>query len=112
MTEFYGSNDLLSLNFGRIEDFFLDQFYLKKIPEKLGCNWLFIVREHKFSFLARVILSKMTKSLKDGTSRRNADGDLIVALRFLPNIELIVSILALLKCGIAYVPIGKIHNKP
>ena len=38
--------------------------------------------------------------------RANSDGDLIVALRFLPNIELIVTILALTKCGLAYVPIA------
>ena len=44
--------------------------------------------------------------MTEGHIKRNNDGDLIVALRFLPSIELIVTILALLKCGVAYVPIA------
>ena len=34
------------------------------------------------------------------------DGDYLVALRFLPNIELIVTLMALAKIGLAYVPIA------
>ena len=36
----------------------------------------------------------------------NRDGDLIVALRFLPGIDLITTIFALIKAGLAYVPIA------
>jgi len=56
--------------------------------------------------LARVLIDKVTSGLEENRLRANSDGDLIVALRFLPNIELIVTILALTKCGLAYVPIA------
>ena len=36
----------------------------------------------------------------------NNDGDLVVALRFLPGIDLVVTIFALIKAGLAYVPIA------
>ena len=49
---------------------------------------------------------KVTNGLDEKRLAANSDGDLIVALRFLPNIELIVTILALTKCGLAYVPIA------
>jgi len=38
--------------------------------------------------------------------KENKDGDFIVALRFLPGIELVMTILALIKAGLAYVPIA------
>ena len=38
--------------------------------------------------------------------KRNTDGDFIVALRFLPGIDLVVTIFALIKAGVAYVPIA------
>ena len=38
--------------------------------------------------------------------KENKDGDFIVALRFLPGIELVMTILALVKAGLAYVPIA------
>ena len=41
-----------------------------------------------------------------GCKFRGEDGDLIVALRFLPGIELVMTILALIKAGLAYVPIA------
>jgi hypothetical protein len=44
--------------------------------------------------------------LDNGTISPNRDGDLLVALRFLPTNELVVTILALQKAGLAYVPIG------
>ena len=50
--------------------------------------------------------TQVTSGLEENRLRANSDGDLIVALRFLPNIELIVTILALTKCGLAYVPIA------
>ena len=52
------------------------------------------------------LLYKVTNGLDEKRLAANSDGDLIVALRFLPNIELIVTILALTKCGLAYVPIA------
>ena len=48
--------------------------------------------------LARVLINKV----KD----KNLDGDFLVALRFLPSIELIVTMVALAKCGLSYVPIA------
>ena len=51
-------------------------------------------------------LKQVSSGLKENRFRANSDGDLIVGLRFLPNIELIVTILALTKCGLAYVPIA------
>ena len=51
--------------------------------------------------LARVLINKV----KD-CSCQNPDGDFLVALRFLPSIELIVTMVALAKCGLSYVPIA------
>ena len=48
----------------------------------------------------------LISGIEDGSIRKNEDGDYIVALRYLPSIELVVTILAFLKCGIAYVPIA------
>ena len=39
-------------------------------------------------------------------AKSNKDGDFIVALRFLPGIDLVLTILALIKAGLAYVPIA------
>ena len=39
-------------------------------------------------------------------AKANKDGDFIVALRFLPGIDLVLTILALTKAGLAYVPIA------
>ena len=39
-------------------------------------------------------------------AKANRDGDFIVALRFLPSIDLVMTILALTKAGLAYVPIA------
>ena len=44
--------------------------------------------------------------MEDNRIKENKDGDLIVALRFLPGIELVITILALIKAGLAYVPIA------
>ena len=49
--------------------------------------------------LARVLIEK-------SKNRSNIDGDILVALRFLPSIELIVTMVALAKCGLSYVPIA------
>jgi len=38
--------------------------------------------------------------------RRNQDGDLLIAVRFAPDPSLIVSLLAILKAGLAYVPMA------
>ena len=51
--------------------------------------------------LARVLINKV----KDSTCQ-NPDGDFLVALRFLPSIELVVTMVALAKCGLSYVPIA------
>ena len=51
--------------------------------------------------LARVLMNKV----KDRACQ-NPDGDFLVALRFLPSIDLIVTMVALSKCGLSYVPIA------
>ena len=49
--------------------------------------------------LARVLIEK-------SKNRSNTAGDALVALRFLPSIELMVTMVALAKCGLSYVPIA------
>ena len=49
--------------------------------------------------LARVLIEKVK-------TRPNVQGDSLVAVRFLPSIELIVAMVALSKCGLSYVPIA------
>ena len=66
-------------------------------------NWSVVKLLH---LLNRDFLKQVSSGLKENRFRANSDGDLIVGLRFLPNIELIVTILALTKCGLAYVPIA------
>ena len=43
--------------------------------------------------------------IKHNRIKKNTDGDYIVALRFRPGIDLVLTILALVKAGLAYVPI-------
>ena len=52
----------------------------------------------KANMLARVFMKKVGKI--------EARQDFVVALRFLPSLELIISILALFKAGLAYVPLA------
>ena len=56
--------------------------------------------------LREYLIILFISGIEDGSIRKNEDGDYIVALRYLPSIELVVTILAFLKCGIAYVPIA------
>ena len=44
--------------------------------------------------------------MESDRAKTNKDGDFIVALRFLPGIDLVLTILALIKAGLAYVPIA------
>ena len=44
--------------------------------------------------------------IKHNRIKKNKDGDYIVALRFRPGIDLVLTILALIKAGLAYVPIA------
>jgi non-ribosomal peptide synthetase component F len=53
--------------------------------------------------LARVLAEKVRQY---GEEQRNQDGDLLIAVRFVPDPSLIVSLLAILKAGLAYVPIA------
>ena len=52
--------------------------------------------------LARMLLRKIKKS----SLKPNPDGDCIVAVRFLPGEQLVTSLLAIFKAGLAYVPIA------
>ena len=52
--------------------------------------------------MARMLLRK----IKKGNLKPNPDGDYIVALRFLPGEQLVATILAIFKAGLAYVPIA------
>ena len=52
--------------------------------------------------MARMLLRK----IKKGNLKPNADGDYIVALRFLPGEQLVTTILAIFKAGLAYVPLA------
>ena len=52
--------------------------------------------------LARVFIRMMKKN----GLRANSDGDYIVALRFLPGEDLVTTLLAIFKAGLAYVPIA------
>ena len=52
--------------------------------------------------LARRLLARINRSGLDP----NSEGDNIVALRFLPGQELVVTLLAIFKAGLAYVPIA------
>ena len=52
--------------------------------------------------MARMLLRKIKKS----NLKPNPDGDYVVALRFLPGEQLIATILAIFKAGLAYVPHG------
>ena len=44
--------------------------------------------------------------LEHNRIKENKDGDFIIAIRFLPGIDLVVTIFALIKAGLAYVPIA------
>ena len=52
--------------------------------------------------LARILVARIHRPGK----RSNSEGDNIVALRFLPGQELVVTLLAIFKAGLAYVPIA------
>ena len=52
--------------------------------------------------MARMLLRK----IKKGSLKPNPDGDYIVALRFLPGEQLVTTILAIFKAGLAYVPLA------
>ena len=52
--------------------------------------------------LARLLLRKIKKN----GLKPNSDGDYIVALRFLPGEQLVTTLLAVFKAGLAYVPIA------
>jgi len=54
------------------------------------------------NIIARMLLGK----IKTNNLKPNADGDYIVALRFLPGSDLVTTILATFKAGLAYVPIA------
>lgn len=50
--------------------------------------------------------NKLAQGLLKRDFTPNHDGDILIALRFLPSIDLIVTIVALSKAGLAYVPIA------
>ena len=56
----------------------------------------------KSNKIARVLL----ENIKKNGLKANSDGDFIVGLRFLPSDELVITILAIFKAGLAYVPIA------
>ena len=58
--------------------------------------------ENKAEDLSRKLLVKLRKD----NLKPNSDGDYIVGLRFLPSEDLVITILALFKAGLAYVPIA------
>ena len=62
------------------------------------CNCCKFIISYMCIFAEAEMESKRAKS--------NKDGDFIVALRFLPGIDLVLTILALIKTGLAYVPIA------
>ena len=62
------------------------------------CNNILSIRRHYIHYVESDLQQKRVK--------QNTDGDLIVALRFLPGIDLITTIFALIKAGLAYVPIA------
>lgn len=54
---------------------------------------------------ANALARTMLKLVKKRSPEQN-DSDIVVALRFLPSLELVVTIMALAKAGLAYVPIA------
>jgi non-ribosomal peptide synthetase component F len=56
--------------------------------------------------LANQIAHRLNESLCQSNAAPNSDGDLLIAVRFAPDPGLIVSLLAIMKAGMAYVPIA------
>jgi non-ribosomal peptide synthetase component F len=55
---------------------------------------------------ANQVARRLVESLNQSNAVPNADGDLLIAVRFAPDPGLIVSLLAIMKAGLAYVPIA------
>ena len=69
-----------------------------KIVFQTKCNFYMLITSNMYVIAEADMESDRAKT--------NKDGDFIVALRFLPGIDLVLTILALIKAGLAYVPIA------
>ena len=87
------------------EDLVEDQPGLKEkvalVNAESGTSITFRELNEKSNRIARIMLENIRKN----GLKANSDGDYIVALRFIPSEELVITILAIFKAGLAYVPI-------
>lgn len=99
-TTFSASNqETLMQLFSQIAQELPNQICIEEYDSKLNISYSQL--NHRASQLAAILSEKVHKLTRNGQ-----DSEFLVALRFLPNIELIVTLLALAKCGLAYVPIA------
>lgn len=104
-TSFDAKQETLSQLFSKIAQDLPNQICIEEYESKSSIGITYSQLDSRASKLASILSAKVHK-LKLSAAAAGEESEFLVALRFLPTIELIVTILALAKCGVAYVPIA------